>query len=259
MAAAQVADYAGVCFVVSPFGASAEEGTAYATVLAELIVPAVESAGLGLKVVRGDEFTISGSFLKDVLEYLAGAWLVIADLSGRNPNVFYELGVRHALSPRTILIADRADEIPSDLREYRALVYGPPTPPDAFRNRLRTAVQEIAANPERPDNPVWGHLRIPSLPDDLRQTFGARRIGVGETQARLLLYIERAAAQARAAGTTAPIPEDKMRKQFQMSGTELYYRLEQLRLLGFLVKSRDAADVQFAYDLSPAYWRELDS
>jgi hypothetical protein len=42
-----------------------------------------------------------------------------------------------------------------------------------------------------------------------------------------------------------------------MSDTELYYRLEQLRLLGFIVKARASENSEFSYDLSPAYWREL--
>jgi hypothetical protein len=247
------------CFVVSPFGATPAQATRYRSVLDELIRPAVESTELGLHVVRGDEFSSSGSFLGEILEYLAEAHSVIADLSGTNPNVFYELGVRHALSPRTILIAERIGDIPSDLREYRALIYGRPLRAETFQRKLRDCLLEIAANPDRPDNPVWGHLRVPSLPDDLRQTFGARRIGVGDTQVALLLFIERAASKNRRTGSHTAISEAALKSRFKMSGTELYYRLEQLRLLGFLIKTRADADSPFTYDLSPAYWRELSA
>jgi hypothetical protein len=247
------------CFVVSPFGTDDTDRKHFRFVLDDLIRPAVEATNLGLRVFRADESSASGSFVREIVGYLAQAHSVIADLSGRNANVFYELGIRHALSPRTILIAGRVDDIPSDLREYRALVYGSPVRADPFKAQLQAALREIAENPDRPDNPVWGHLRIPSLPDDLRQTFGARRISIGETQASLLLHIERAAAKSRRAGSPAAVTESELRSKFSMNGTELYYRLEQLRLLGFLVKARAPHGSGFTYDLSPAYWREISA
>ena len=245
------------CFVVSPFGVDDAERAHFSLVLNHLIRPAVDAAHLGLQVFRADESNAAGSFVREILEYLAQAHSVIADLSGRNANVFYELGVRHALSPRTILIAGLVEDIPSDLREYRTLVYGSPIQRDPFKAQLQAALREIAENPDRPDNPVWGHLRSPSLPDDLRQTFGARRISVGDTQARLLLHIERVATTNRVRGLQTAVTESELRSRFRMSGTELYYRLEQLRLLGFLVKTRADERSEFNYDISPAYWREL--
>ena len=246
------------CFVVSPFGADDAQRNHFRVVLDDLIRPAVESADLGLRVFRADDSNASGSFVREILKYLAQSHSVIADLSGRNANVFYELGIRHALSPRTILIAGHIDDIPSDLREYRALVYGSPIRAEEFKAQLQAALREIGEHPDRPDNPVWGHLRIPSLPDDLRQTFGARRISIGNTQVNLLLYIERAATKQRRAALPTAVTESELKSRFKMSGTELYYRLEQLRLLGFLVKTpAPGGALGFTYDLSAAYWREL--
>lgn len=246
-----------VCFVVSPFGGYEAERNHFRVVLDNLIRPAVEAANMGLSVFRADESSAPGSFVHQILDYLAQAHSVIADLSGRNANVFYELGIRHALSPRTILIAGQVDDIPSDLREYRALVYGSPISEHPFKAQLQAALCEIALNPDRPDNPVWGHLRIPALPDDLRQTFGARRISVGDTQANLLLHIERVGTKNRLARSLTAVPQSELKSRFKMSDAELYYRLEQLRLLGFIVKERTSETLEFSYDLSPAYWREL--
>jgi hypothetical protein len=103
-----------VCFVISPIG---REGTdthrTFYEVLEYVIRPAVKHSGYNLQVIRADDIDRSGSFIKDILECIANSFVVIADLSDQNPNVFYELGVRHALSNRTILIAQSMDDIPS--------------------------------------------------------------------------------------------------------------------------------------------------
>jgi hypothetical protein len=49
-----------------------------------VIKPAIESAGYSLKVIRADDIQRSGSFIKDILEYIAGAFVVIADLAQHN-------------------------------------------------------------------------------------------------------------------------------------------------------------------------------
>jgi len=107
------------CFVISPIG---KEGTEiydkFKNILDYVIKPAVDKSGYELKVLRADDVDRAGSFIKDILELLLNSFIVIADLTDQNPNVFYELGVRHALSARTILIAQDVSHIPSDLREY---------------------------------------------------------------------------------------------------------------------------------------------
>jgi hypothetical protein len=149
-----------ICFVISPIG---QEGTAsfakFKDVLEYLIKPAVKDCGYDIQVIRADDISRSGSFIRDILESLYASFVVIADLSEQNPNVFYELGVRHALRPRTILIAQAVDEIPSDLREYRTIVYDTSAKGAAnFSKRLKTYLDEIYKEPERPDNPVLDRL-----------------------------------------------------------------------------------------------------
>jgi len=112
-----------VCFVISPMGdKGTERHTRFKDVLEYVIKSAVKASGFELHVVRADDIDRAGAFIKDILESLYTSFIVIADLTEQNPNVFYELGVRHALSPRTILIAQAIDDIPSDLREYRTIV-----------------------------------------------------------------------------------------------------------------------------------------
>lgn len=84
---------------------------------------------------------------------------MLADLSGQNPNVFYELGVRHSLRPRTILIAQNLDDIPSDLREYRTIIYDTSARgASRFKKKINEFLKEIYKEPERADNPVLDRL-----------------------------------------------------------------------------------------------------
>lgn len=59
----------------------------------------------------------------DVLENIIKSSVVVADTTGRNPNVFYELGLAHALGKRVILITQDVSDIPFDLQRFRHIVY----------------------------------------------------------------------------------------------------------------------------------------
>ena len=155
-----VADDEKVCFVISPIGKTGTEHyDKFKEVMDYVIKPAVKNSGYKLQVVRADDIERAGSFIKDILQSLLDSFVVVADLSGKNPNVFYELGVRHSLSPRTILIAQSLEDIPSDLREYRTIVYDTTAKGAAtFQSRLTKYLEEIYAEPDRPDNPVLDRL-----------------------------------------------------------------------------------------------------
>lgn len=77
----------------------------------------------GFDVVRGDERVHSGEIFSHLLRLLVEARLVIANISGRNPNVFYELGIAHALDKPVILIAHKKAEVPFDIRSKRIIFY----------------------------------------------------------------------------------------------------------------------------------------
>ena len=112
------------CFVISPIGeADSQIYKEFDFFLKKAIKPAVEKSGYGFEVIRADEILRPGLIINDILEQISSAFIVIADLTNQNPNVFYELGVRHALSPRTILIARSIKDIPSDLTGNRAISY----------------------------------------------------------------------------------------------------------------------------------------
>lgn len=148
------------CFVISPIG---EKGSVnydkFNEVLEYIIKPAIEDSIYELEVLRADEIKRPGSWMNDILLNIYNSFIVIADLTDKNPNVFYELGVRHALSPRTILIAQSIDDVPSDLKSYRTIIYEMSLRgPNKFKNDLGVYLNEIHNDPNRPDNPVLDKL-----------------------------------------------------------------------------------------------------
>ncbi|MGN9786572.1 metallophosphoesterase [Nonomuraea sp. ZG12] len=75
-------------------------------------------------VLRADELAEQGTIVNQAFRHLHSADLVVADLSAPNGNVYYELGIRHAISPgKTILVAARGTELPFDLAGQRVLFY----------------------------------------------------------------------------------------------------------------------------------------
>jgi hypothetical protein len=93
----------------------------FQSVFDKLIVPALENCGYEVK--RADSDLDQQNVLKDVVRGIADADLVIAELTSRNPNVLYELGLSHALRRNTVLITQAIEEIPFDLRAYRVIRY----------------------------------------------------------------------------------------------------------------------------------------
>jgi len=102
-----------------------------------------------------------GNLLSTIVRSLAEAYVVVADLTACNPNVFYELGIRHALSRRSILITQDGSQVPSDLRNYWYHEYRPDDPVSLqqLRNFLKEALKEIINEPSAPDSPVADFLR----------------------------------------------------------------------------------------------------
>ncbi len=128
-------------FVISPFGEP------YDTYFAHISKPALEDCGL--YAIRGDSLYRSTTIVDDIWQGIRDAKLLIAELTDRNPNVFYELGLAHALSKPVILISKSIDDVPFDLRSIRVLVYDKDHPDwgGKLRIGLTRAIQEVLQNP----------------------------------------------------------------------------------------------------------------
>lgn len=79
----------------------------------------------GFDAIRADTSLNQQNVMRDVVVPLANSDLVVADMTGLNPNVMYEVGLAHALDRPVIMITQSIDELPFDLRSYRVLEYSP--------------------------------------------------------------------------------------------------------------------------------------
>jgi hypothetical protein len=152
-------DFAKICFYITPIGEDNSEERRHADFLMEYIIkPAVKE--FELTVVRADQMGKPGMIGKQVIEHILKARLVIADLSFHNPNVFYELCLRHATRLPTVQVKRAVDKIPFDLNQYRTipietrdpytLVPKIQTYTAEVANQVRRALQDS----ESGDNPI---------------------------------------------------------------------------------------------------------
>lgn len=102
-------------FVLMPFAPDFDD------VFRQIIQTPLEAAGFTVR--RADESRGTRNIMHEVIEGIATADLVVADLTSTNPNVYYELGIAHALGKRTILLTQELDDVPFDLRAYRIITY----------------------------------------------------------------------------------------------------------------------------------------
>ena len=128
-------------FVISPFGEP------FDTYFSHIIKPALEDCSL--YAIRGDSLYRPTTIVDDIWQGIREAKLLIAELTDRNPNVFYELGLAHAISKPVILISKSIDDVPFDLRSIRVLVYDKDHPDwgNKLRLSLTKAIKEVLQNP----------------------------------------------------------------------------------------------------------------
>lgn len=93
-----------------------------------------------LRPVRGDEEYVTNDILSHTIQYMVKSRLVVAILDGRNPNVFYELGIAHSLNKPTILLANVQTQIPFDLQNQFLVLYESETD---LRKKLKSALLNI--------------------------------------------------------------------------------------------------------------------
>lgn len=151
------------CFVIMPIsGTQSCTEDEWTGIYECMIKPAVTGSRLGFDCERARPRT--GAFIKDILEGLNRADVVIADLTDRNPNVCYELGIRHTLKNRTILTAQNIDDVPSDLQSYWVVTYKKDlTGASEFKKKVREILREMQKAPDKTDSPVADFLRLKNI------------------------------------------------------------------------------------------------
>ena len=150
-----------LCFVLMPFGRKPAASGAvvdFDSVYAELIAPAIDAAGL--EPLRADQELTGGIIHKPMFERLILCEFAVADLTCANANVFYELGLRHAVRPASTLLifAEGTGQLPFDVALLRASPYrlGPDgKPADVATARAAIAARLREARNLPTDSPVY--------------------------------------------------------------------------------------------------------
>jgi tetratricopeptide (TPR) repeat protein len=157
------------CFVLMPFGQKPDAAGAvidFDAVYEDLIAPAIE--GASLQPIRADEEMTGGIIHKPMFERLMLCDYAVADLTTANANVFYELGVRHAVRPwSTVLIFAEGSRLPFDVAYLRAVPYrlspdGKPVDIETIKKGLSQRLVE--AKNAATDSPLYTFDLIKNVP-----------------------------------------------------------------------------------------------
>jgi hypothetical protein len=126
-----------VAFVLMPFRDPYDE---YYRVI---IKPAAEEAGL--RSLRADEIFGPTEIVKDIWKAIKDAGIIVAELTTRNPNVMYELGLSHAIGKPVIMLSQNIDDIPFDLRSLRCILYNTVEPnwAEQLHNDIKQSIMAV--------------------------------------------------------------------------------------------------------------------
>ena len=129
------------CFVIMPFGGW------FDTYYEDIYKPAISKADLDAE--RSDDLYRPTQIIQDIWNCTKKAKVLLADLTGKNPNVFYELGLAHALKKPVVLVTESIDNVPFDLRSLRHIIYDKNEPDwgNTLKKGITAAIKEVIEAP----------------------------------------------------------------------------------------------------------------
>lgn len=156
-------DLESTCFYIAPIGEAETEERKHSDLFLESIVaPAFEN--FGYEVIRADNIGKPGMITNQIIDYIMNAAFVVCDLSYHNPNVFYELALRHATKKPTIHIIRKCDKIPFDINDFRTIViddssiYTLIPALESYKNQIVQQIRQMLDDPDAVDNPILSYL-----------------------------------------------------------------------------------------------------
>jgi hypothetical protein len=130
-----------LCFVLMPFSEPFSDE-------AYLGIKEVVADYAGLECLRADELATPSKITDDVWTHIQRARFCVADLTTSNPNVFYEVGLCHALNKPVILLLQKGDKKPFDIRHIRYLEYSAEDIPNLRRQLIRAVKTQLNSIPK---------------------------------------------------------------------------------------------------------------
>lgn len=165
-ASSETSDWSKICFYITPIGDEGSDQRKHSDLFLNYVVePAIEE--LKLKIVRADQIGKPGMIGAQTVEHILRSRLVIADLSFHNPNVFYELCLRHVIGLPLVQIIREKDKIPFDVQQYRTItidngdIYTLIPKLDVYKSQIAMQARQALENPGAVDNPIT--MNFPGL------------------------------------------------------------------------------------------------
>jgi hypothetical protein len=153
-----------ICFVISPIGEEDSDTRKRSdTVLKHIITAPAEQ--LGYEVIRADKISEPGIITTQIIQHIVDSDLVIADLTERNPNVFYELALRHAIRKPLVQLIKKGESIPFDVAATRIIQFDIQNldSVEAAKAEILSQVRSLESGKNDVDNPISVSLDLKVL------------------------------------------------------------------------------------------------
>jgi hypothetical protein len=150
------------CFVLSPIG---KDGSPERDVADKVLKHIIRKALPDFRVLRADDDQNPGDITPQIVARILEADLIVADLSGQNPNVFYEMAIAHGYKKPTVHIRREGDTIPFDVKDIRTQSYDI-TDPDSIEiavAKLGEMAKYALANAEKVSTPLSSAQRFAAV------------------------------------------------------------------------------------------------
>jgi nucleoside 2-deoxyribosyltransferase len=207
------------CFIISPLGSEETETRRKANGLINSVIKPVLTEN-GFIVVAPHEIDTPGSITRQVIQHLLEDDLVIANLTELNPNVMYELAVRHAKRLPVVCLVERGTKLPFDIATERTIFYEDDMAGvELLKPKLSKAIKE-ASEENEPDNPIY---RVVS--DSIMREVAVK----GDAQSYILSRLDEITFQLDKLRTSANenilrIPSRKLKITVSKPGEKLSFR-----------------------------------
>jgi|GEM_PF-1130337 len=150
------------CFIITPIGEFNSETYVKAMgLISSVINPVLKD--FGFKATPANEINTSGSINKQIIKRILEDKLAIANLTGLNPNVMYELALRHAARLPVITMAEKGTRLPFDITDQRTIFYiDSLAGSESAKPQLRAMIEEALSGAE-PENPIYDVIQQESI------------------------------------------------------------------------------------------------
>ena len=156
-------DFDQECFFIAPIGDDGTEVRRRSDGVRDWVVKPAAEAAAGLQTIRADDVGEPGQITAQAVQHCLKAKGAVADLTGGNPNVYYELSIRHGAQSPVVLIANEGTKLPFDISQSRVIFFDNTDLNSAGEAKEALELQIRASLDSPPDNPISDGMRLAQL------------------------------------------------------------------------------------------------